>query len=89
MTVDQLAERYHLHRTTVMRHLDKAGIETRRIARKLTDEQVRRAVERYERDGHTLGDLAEAFGVTSETIRREFIKAGVERRAAGRRARRL
>ncbi len=70
-----------------MRHLSTAGIETRRIARKLTDDQVRRAAECYQQDGLSLEAVAEAFNVTSETIRREFIKAGVERRPAGRKSR--
>jgi DNA-binding transcriptional regulator LsrR (DeoR family) len=85
MTVDELAERYQLHRTTVMRHLSTAGIETRRIARKLTDDQVRHAAQRYHQEGLSLEELAEAFAVNSETIRREFIKAGVARRDPGRR----
>lgn len=62
----------------------REGVPTRRKMRKLTDEQVRRAVECYEKDELSLENVADALGVTSETIRREFIKAGVERRRPGR-----
>jgi len=84
-TVDELAEIYSVNRTTVMSHLRREGVETRRKTRRLSDEQVRRAVEIYEKEESSLESVAEAFGVTSETIRREFIKAGVDRRRPGRR----
>lgn len=87
MGVQQLAKEIKIHRTTVMAHLRRRGVQARRNVRKLDDAQVKTAAERYEQDGLSLDDLAEVFGVTSETIRRQFIKAEVERRAPGRRSR--
>jgi predicted DNA-binding protein YlxM (UPF0122 family) len=84
-TVDELAEDYGINRTTVMGHLRREGVETRRKNRRLSDKQVRRAVEIYEKEEFSLESVAEALGVKSKTIRREFIRAGVERRRPGRR----
>ncbi len=37
---DLAGRRYHLHRTTVIHHLDQAGITRRRVVRKMTNESV-------------------------------------------------
>ena len=47
-SIDALACRYEVHRTTVIHHLDRAGIARRRVFRKMTDESVALAAARYE-----------------------------------------
>ncbi|MBM3676013.1 MAG: hypothetical protein FJW88_13935 [Actinobacteria bacterium] len=39
-SIDALARRYQVHRTTVIHHLDEAGIARRRVVRKMTDGSV-------------------------------------------------
>ena len=47
-SIDTLAQRYKIHRTTVMHHLAQAGIARRRMVRKMTDESVAVAAAQYE-----------------------------------------
>ena len=75
-SIDGLASRYEVHRTTVMAHLERAGIARRRVVRKMTDESVAEAAERYER-GASLSKVACAFGVHERTITKEFQRAEV------------
>lgn len=75
-SIERLARRYEVHRTTVMHHLDQAGITRRRVVRKMTDESVAVAAARYEQ-GASLAKVAAAFGVHERTITRAFRKAGV------------
>ncbi len=82
-TINALAEQYHIHRTTVMNHLRRNKVKTRRFHRGLNGGQVRRAAERYT-FGMSLAQLGEEFGVDAEVIRREFIKLGLPRRLPGR-----
>ena len=48
-SIDGLARRYGLHRTTVIHHLDEAGITRRRAIRKMTDELFAVDAARYDR----------------------------------------
>ena len=78
-TVDRLAATYGIHRTTVMRHLKRRDVETRRSRRKLTDSQVDQAAIQYSL-GDSLADIAAEYGVDAETLRREFKRIGLARR---------
>ena len=61
MSIDGLASRYEVHRTTVIHHLDHAGVTRRRVARKMTDESVALAAARY-KEGASLAIVANEFG---------------------------
>ena len=50
VSIDGLARRYEVHRTTVIHHLDQARITPRRVARKMTDESVGLSIS-FERRG--------------------------------------
>lgn len=75
-SIEMLARRYEVHRTTVMAHLERAGIARRRVVRKLTGQSVAVATAQYE-TGASLADVASAFGVHDRTLAREFHRTGV------------
>ena len=70
-SIDELARRYEVHRTTVIHHLDEARITRRRVIRKMTDESVALAAARYEQ-GASLAVVASDFGVHQRTLAREL-----------------
>ena len=74
-SIDALARRYEIHRTTVIHHLDQAGVAGRRVSRKMTDESVAAAAARYEQ-GASLAAVANEFGVHHRTLARELRRAG-------------
>ena len=49
-SIDSLARRHEVHKTTVMAHLELAGIARRRVDRKMTDESVAEAAARLNRE---------------------------------------
>ena len=61
-----------------MRWLKRQGVKTRRILRRLTDEQVVGARRRYIL-GDSLAALAQSAGVAPETQRKDLRRAGVDR----------
>jgi hypothetical protein len=75
-SIDGLARRYEVHRTTVIGHLDRARIARRRVVRKMTDDSVARAATRYG-EGASLALVAQEFGVHARTLVREFRRAGM------------
>ena len=75
-SIDTLAHRYKVHRTTVMHHLAQAGIARRRTVRKMTDQSVSVDAAQYEA-GASLAVVASAFGVHDRTLAREFRGARV------------
>jgi hypothetical protein len=80
-SIDQLAQDYGIHRTTIITHLQNQGVPRRRILRKMTDDLAADAAVMY-LDGHSLAStVAEAFNVDTRTLGREFRKAGVPIRA--------
>lgn len=79
-SIDALAERLHVHRTTIVSHLDRRGIDRRRNARKMTDGSVRQAGARYA-SGDPLNVVALQFGVDAKSLAREFRRAGTEIRS--------
>ena len=74
-SIDGLARRFAVHRTTVSYHLDRARIARRRVVRKMTGESVARAAARYEQ-GASLAVVASEFGVHQRTLARELRRAG-------------
>ena len=74
LSIDGLARRYEVHRTTVIHHLDQEGTARRRVVRKMTDESVATAAARYEQ-GASLAVVASQFGVHQRTLARELRRA--------------
>ena len=81
-TIDEIAERFGLHRTTVMELLERRGVP-RRTPRKLSDRSVAEAARRYD-SGETLAEIADRLGVAPSTLTRELRLAGVPIRPRGR-----
>jgi Transposase len=79
-SVRQLAEIFRINRTTVLAHLERAGVARRANVRKLSDEQVHEAATRYA-SGLSLKTVAKAFSVNEATLSTEFRKAGTPIRA--------
>lgn len=83
VAVNELAGAYGVHRTTVMAHVERAGI--RRRWRTLTEADIDEASHLYE-SGLSLKVIAEQFAVNPTTVWKALIKAGVEiRPQSGRR----
>jgi len=76
-SIDALARRFAIHRTTVIGHLDRLGVPRRRTVRKMTDRAVQQVATRYRR-GESLKVVAAKFGVDARTLAREFSRAGVQ-----------
>ena len=70
-TVDLLAAQLGVHRTTIMDHLERRGVQRRRAMRKLTDRLIRDAAGCYEA-GESLKAVAARFGVDARTLAREL-----------------
>jgi DNA-binding transcriptional regulator LsrR (DeoR family) len=77
--VCELAKVYDLHRTTVARHIVRAG-KTRPV---VTAAQIDEAVLLY-RDGWTLHNIAQHLGVADQTVRRVLVERAVAIRPGGR-----
>ncbi len=78
--VGELAKVYGLHRTTVARHVARAG-KTRPV---MTEAQIDDAVVLY-RDGWTLHNVGQHLGVADQTIRRVLVERAVTIKPGGRR----
>ena len=75
-SIDALARQHKVNRTTIITHLDRAGIERRGATRKMTEDSVTTAATRYGQ-GASLAVVAQDFGVHARTLAREFHRAGV------------
>lgn len=73
LSVNDVADKYDIHRTTVMNHLKRRKVKTRRSVRKLTDRQVKEAISAHKL-GEPIAVLAEGLGVDPETLRRAVRK---------------
>lgn len=82
-TVRQLATQFGIARSTVGRHLELRGIDTRQLL--LTAEMVHEAGRLYG-EGATLEHLAAFYGVSDTTIRTYLLRSGVQLRPGGRRS---
>ena len=78
--VCELAKAYELHRTTVARHVARAG-KTRPV---MTEAQIDEAVALY-REGWTLHNVGQHLRVADQTIRRVLVERAVTIRPGGRR----
>lgn len=87
-TLNELAAEFHIHRTTVRSHLERAGLPRRRVGRKLTEQEVEQAVKFYG-EGWSLVELGQHFRVDDETVRQALRRVGVKLRAPGRMRKRL
>ena len=76
-SIDSLADHLGVHRTTIIGHLDRRGIERRKIVRRMTDRSVQQAASHY-RTGESLKVLAVRFDVDEKTLAREFKRADIE-----------
>jgi DNA-binding transcriptional regulator LsrR (DeoR family) len=84
LTIYQLAEKYGCHRNTISKLLKANEVKVTIV--RMTDDRVSEAVTLYESDW-TLIQIAKHWGFGKATVLRVLHKAGVEMRAACRRAR--
>lgn len=70
-TVAVLVERYGVHRTTILGHLERMGVPRRANKRKLTDAQVK-DMKRLYRLGLSFAELGRRFGVSGDTAKKEL-----------------
>jgi hypothetical protein len=75
-SVTALVAQFRVHRTTVLAHLERAGVQRRPHLRKLSETEVTQAARLYEA-GTSLTAAAEQFGVHQRTMRAELARAGV------------
>lgn len=73
-SIDSVAAQVGVNRTTIIDHLERRGVERRKVLRKMTDRSVRQAAERYA-SGESLRAVAARFGVDPSTLAREFRRA--------------
>jgi hypothetical protein len=76
-SMNRLAERFRVHRTTVAACLSANGVRPRQPG--LGRDELERAVVLYQ-EGWSLMRLGEHFGCNDETVRGAFIRAGITRR---------
>jgi AraC-like DNA-binding protein len=86
-TIKQLAERFHISRTTVMAHLDRRGVPRRAIAKQWDHETLASAARTYQ-SGSSLADIAAQFGLDPSTVANRFRRADVPNRLGDSRVKR-
>jgi len=74
--VTQLAQQFGVSRETVANHLKRNGFKL--TLRALDVEAVERARIFYERDGRSLANIGEEFGVEAATVHRALRRVGVQ-----------
>jgi lambda repressor-like predicted transcriptional regulator len=74
ISMQHLARRWDLHRTTVAEHLRRAGVPVRH--RRITDGQLEDATRLY-REGWSCQRLAERYDCDDETVRQSLRRAGI------------
>ena len=67
LTVDEIAERVDFHRTTVFKHLKRAGLTLRTD---VSDESFRRRVRQVYAEAGTIKGTAKRLGVSKGTVRK-------------------
>ena len=80
LTINAIADRMGIHRTTVIHNLEGNGASRRRNLRKMSDPQVMEAATRYA-TGISLASVSAEFSVHEGTLTRELQKAGVSIRS--------
>ena len=76
-TVKKLVTKYGIHKDTVSRHLEAAGVPRRGWQRRLTDTQVEKASDLYTKEKWSLAKLGQHYGVSASTIRSELLRTGL------------
>lgn len=79
-SVNALASAFGVHRTTIVRHFDDAGVSTR--YRILSEADVAKAAILYEQ-GWSLTRVGEHFGIAARTVQNAFRAAGIPTRPPG------
>ena len=69
--VPMLVERYGVHRTTILGHLERMGVPRRAQKRKLTEAQVKE-LRRLRGLGLNYAELGRRFNVDPETVKKEL-----------------
>jgi hypothetical protein len=72
--IAELADRYKIHRNTVITQASRLGLPRRHP--RLSPGDVARATEMYA-SGHSMVEIGRYFGASHDTVRRELRKAGV------------
>ena len=75
-TINQLAVRFGIHRTTVSGHLDRHGVPRHSEQATWDDENLKQAAELYA-TGLSLAAVAHRFGIDAQTVANRFRRAGV------------
>lgn len=75
-SLPELGDEFGVHHRTVAAHLEQRGVKRRVNIRKLSDDDMRQAVRHYEA-GDSLAIVAKMLGVNAETVRRAFVRAGI------------
>ncbi|MFM9590268.1 helix-turn-helix domain-containing protein [Streptomyces scabiei] len=76
--MNELARRYGVHRHTVDRHLEQAGVAKRQMV-KMTPARVEQAKELYEQ-GLSTNQIGKKFGISGSTVWKALKRAGVRMR---------
>jgi DNA-binding CsgD family transcriptional regulator len=77
VSVNSLAEQFKINRTTVLAHIDRAGIARRYP--KIGSKELPKIIESYSR-GESLAQVGNHFGLNPGTVRSALRKAGVQMR---------
>jgi DNA-binding CsgD family transcriptional regulator len=75
-TINELAHRFGINRTTVIAHLDRRGVQRRALLKQWDHKTLNRAARSYA-DGSSLATIAEQFGIDPSTVANRFRRAGV------------
>lgn len=75
-SINELAIRYRIHRTTVAGHLDRNHIPRHREQSAWDDGTLSEAAELYA-TGRSLVDVADRYGIDAQTVANRFRRAGV------------
>ncbi len=76
--MNELARQFGIHRCTVAKHLQRAGIDTG-TQLKMTPSVVERAMQLYT-DGYSLATIGGQLGVDASTVHKALKRAGVKMR---------
>lgn len=82
--INDLAERFGVHRATVMAHLQRAGVPGRRRQGRTLSPELVQAAGRLYASGSSLIEVSERFDVDRRYLRRALPSAGFPLRPPGR-----
>jgi predicted DNA binding protein len=73
----QLAERFHISRTTVMAHLDRHHVQRRSVAKHWDDDALAAAADAYT-EGASLAAIAKPHDLDPQTVANRLRRAGIK-----------